>query len=215
MKLKGKCKILLFASFLIKCTPSHHSSASLVPYLKHANQNSCQAQFIYQLINVKHKQQQTPFLFLGTIKAFMTGPTASWVNTNQAHIPLILCIPGMMKSDVLFLKAHPVPTYLWTFLSSCCHQNLQYPGWLFYQSSLMLMHIFVWTEFQGIGVNPRQGQGMFLVWLRSGRVLGELGVFGIFTGVEMVTRIYLSAANKLCLILFYLGTSVSSNFFSM
>lgn len=51
----------------------------------------------------------------------MAGPTESWVNTNQAHIPLILCIPGIMKSDVLFLKAHPVPTNLCTFLSSCCH----------------------------------------------------------------------------------------------
>lgn len=94
----------------------------------------------------------------------MTGPAESWVHTSQAHIPLTLCSPGIMKTDVLFLKAHPVPTYLCSVLAAFATSNLQYPV-----LSLMLMHIFVWTEFQGVEDILEIFLGIAEVWEGFGR----------------------------------------------
>lgn len=108
----------------------------------------------------------------------MPGPAESWLNTKQAHIPLTLCIPGIMKTDVLFLKTHPVPTYLWTFLSPRCH--LKSPI-----SSVAVLsklpyadaHFFVWTEFQGIGDELAESGNVFEMWEgfgRAGNIWGHI-----------------------------------------
>lgn len=78
----------------------------------------------------------------------------------------------------------------------------------------MLMHFFVWTEFQGIGDEPQAGSGDVFGVAEVWEGLGRAGrIWDIHKGASG-TWIYLSAANKLCLILFDLGTSLSSNFFS-
>lgn len=114
------------------------------------------------------------------MSAFITGPTESCMNTEQAQITLISCIPGITKIDVLFLKVHPRPTYLHTLAVLLLPPeilNLQCDCLI--KTLLCRCTFLSGQNFRPRGMDTKQGQrrvlGMAEVWEGSWEGWGCLG----------------------------------------